>query len=296
MPPKYCNLCGRRISSGVVNIYHRWGKASGKGLTVCAKCEHTAPRCRVCGLPTTGDELCAYCQEHLPRCIVCGETITDHYFQHNGRGPFCENCVTNRAPCAVCGNPLGDHNWKLHDGRVICDSCHQTAVYDHHRAAELFNWVTQIIIERLRLSTHIPLVAKLVDRNQLLELVAEKEESPSEPETIFGIYRAEDLNRVVYVEYGLPQILFIQVAAHEYAHAWQRENCPMLNSRLVSEGFSEWVAYKVLQAMGTRKKQAIMLQRADLYGDGLRWMLAVERERGIVGVVAECRAVRDFAT
>ena len=96
---------------------------------------------------------------------------------------------------------------------------------------------------------------------------------------------------MMYLLSGLPQILLIQVAAHEWAHAWQGENCPLLRDPLVREGFAEWVAYRTLQTLGAVKKRALMERQNGLYGDGLRRMLALERQAGAAGVLDFCRRV-----
>jgi hypothetical protein len=93
----------------------------------------------------------------------------------------------------------------------------------------------------------------------------------------------------MYVLSGLPQILLIQTVAHEWAHAWQGENCPLLKDPLVREGFAEWAAYKTLQAMGATKKMALMEEQNGLYGEGLRRMLELERHGGMDGVLTFCR-------
>ena len=77
--------------------------------------------------------------------------------------------------------------------------------------------------------------------------------------------------------------------AHEWAHAWQGENCPLLQDSLVGEGFAEWTAYKTLQTMGAVKKMALMERQNGLYGEGLRKMLELERHSGGDGVLAFCR-------
>lgn len=124
----------------------------------------------------------------------------------------------------------------------------------------------------------MPPALSLVDRNQMLALLAQvKDEDADQPELVFGLFVRRGRKRMVYVEYGLPQILMIQVIAHELAHAWQGENCPLLRDPLFREGFAEWVAYRALLALGAVKKAALMTQRTDLYGQGLQMMLALER-------------------
>jgi aminopeptidase N len=55
--------------------------------------------------------------------------------------------------------------------------------------------------------------------------------------------------------------LVIRVTAHEYAHAWQGENCPLLDDPLLREGFAEWVAYRVLEYYRLDRQLDLMLKR-----------------------------------
>jgi hypothetical protein len=48
-------------------------------------------------------------------------------------------------------------------------------------------------------------------------------EAELDPERTLGIYARRGMRRGIYVQTGLPRMLFLQVAAHEYAHAWQGE-------------------------------------------------------------------------
>jgi len=128
-------------------------------------------------------------------------------------------------------------------------------------------------------------VLLLVDRHQMLSVLEQvKTEYTDRPDLVFGLFARQGRKRAIYVETGLPQIMMIQVIAHEYAHAWQGENCPLLRDPLMREGFAEWAAYHVLEALGAVKKAALMEQRADLYGQGLRFMLALEGQGGAAGV------------
>jgi hypothetical protein len=130
----------------------------------------------------------------------------------------------------------------------------------------------------------------LVDRHQMLALLEQTEVGGADdPDRVFGLFFRRGRKRAIYVEYGLPQILMIQVMAHEVAHAWQGENCPLLRDPFVREGFSEWAAYRVLTALGAVKKVALLEQRADLYGQGLRFMLALEHQGGTAVIFQTCR-------
>jgi len=225
-------------------------------------------------------------------CLVCGRPVGHTFVTVGDAGPFCETCYQSRPHCDTCGVPVGDLAWVLADGRHICDRCHQTAIYQPERAQELYQQTVQIIQRQLGLTLNVPTEFKLVDRNRLQELVAYQDpqggDGTSDMDKTLGLYVRRGRRRGMYVEYGLPQILLVQVIAHEYAHAWQGENCPLLRDPLIREGFAEWVAYKVLGTLGASKKMAIMEARPGLYGDGLRRLLELERAGGVVGVLADC--------
>jgi hypothetical protein len=95
--------------------------------------------------------------------------------------------------------------------------------------------------------------------------------------------------RAIYVEYGLPRIFFSEVVAHEYAHAWQAENAPLLADAELREGFAEWVAYKVMESWGCRLRLERFRARQDLYGAGLRRVLGWEAAGGVDEVLERIR-------
>jgi hypothetical protein len=185
---------------------------------------------------------------------------------------------------------VGENCIRLPDGRHICPRCHQTAVYDQARARELFDRVVDAITDRLGLGLNVGTDFTLVDHQHLQRLVAE---SPTplldDPSKAVGLFAREGRKRVMSVLLGLPQIVFIQVTAHEWAHAWEVENCPLLRDPVVREGFAEWVAHKTLQAMGAVKKTMLMERQDSIYGAGLRKMLALEQQVGTAGVLDFCR-------
>lgn len=286
---RFCHLCGRRAHKA--RIYHRQGD-DGPGLVVCDECEDRQPRCQVCNTPMvpelTRDGLCQACWTASPSCLACGQPVGRRMVHIGDDGPYCEACHQNRPHCDVCGVPVGEPSWLLADGRQICDRCHQTAVYRPERGRELFDRTVAIIQHELGLALNVPTEFALVDRNQIEALLQERNGEPGDGKTL-GLFMRRGRRRGMYVEYGLPQILLIQVIAHEYAHAWQGENCPLMRDPMLREGFAEWVAFKVLQALGATKKMKVMEERKGLYGDGLRHMLAIEKAQGAAGVLDYCR-------
>ena len=288
---RFCHLCGREVRRA--RIYRRQGD-DAPGLVVCDECEAGQPRCRICNRPMVAalarDGLCPDCWASTPTCLACGQPVGRSWVHVGDDGLYCETCYRTRPHCDVCGVPVGEPAWQLADGRQICNRCHQTAVYRPERGQELFERTVGIIQRELGLTLNVPTEFALVDRNQMEALLQEGNGEPGDGKTL-GLFARQGRQRGMYVEYGLPQILLIQVIAHEYAHAWQGENCPLLRDLEVKEGFAEWVAYKVLQALGAAKKMKVMEERKGLYGDGLRRLLAVEQARGPAGVLDFCQEV-----
>jgi hypothetical protein len=285
----YCNLCGRPLGRGA--RHYRHPAFSDRPLQVCGYCERLAPRCRQCHQPMRIDRavagLCAACAAGAPRCLACGSLLADRYYEINGRGPFCETCHATRKRCDVCGVPLDAQVQWLPDGRAICGTCQLTAIMDAERAHQLFEWVVDVVGSVLGLQLRIGVRFTLSDRVGVrAQLQKIKPEHWHDADKVLGVYVRDGRHRTIYVQNGLPQILFVQVVAHEWTHAWQAENCPLVRDVLIVEGFAEWVAYKVLQAMQASKKMALMTERPDLYGVGLRVMLAREGRAGESGVLA----------
>lgn len=182
--------------------------------------------------------LCITCQKLVKICLVCGEEIKGRYLEFDGVGPYCLNCQKHRAPCDICTAPLTIEHWLLSDGRTMCTHCHITAVYEHSNATILYDEMKAVVAQLLDIRLNVPTGLALVDRNQLAEVIRGVITSAGEPglhraeeldaQRTLGIYARKGIRRGIYIQTGLPRLLFLQVAAHEYAHAWQGENCPLL--------------------------------------------------------------------
>ena len=116
-------------------------------------------------------------------------------------------------------------------------------------------------------------------------------QSDSGPDLV-GLFVHAGRLRAIYVEYGLPRIFFSEVLAHEYAHAWQAENAPLLADPELREGFAEWVAYKTVESWGCRLRLDRFRERQDTYGAGLRRVLGWEATGGVAEVLERIRRER----
>jgi hypothetical protein len=294
----HCNLCGREAGANEYRLFKRRDEAGAKGLVVCAECERDQPRCIVCQMPMREERraigVCGLCLRDGLVCRACGRRIRDDWTILNGNdGPYCSECFRTRERCTLCGVPVGDPPRGLPDERPLCDRCYQTRVTDPAEAHSLFERVLGLLYSGMGMGLNIRPALSLVDHERLVELAlnAIPDQADRRDKTL-ALFTLKGRRRVIYLQDCLPRILLIQVIAHEFAHAWEGENAPLLADPVLKEGFAEWTAYHVLVKLDAHKKAKQMMERADLYGDGLRQLLEVERGGGEPAVVDLVRHAR----
>ena len=220
----------------------------------------------------------------LDHCTACGTALVGSYFVVENRPEhFCAECMHNRPRCAGCGVPVGALHWSLHDGRVLCARCHQMAVYDPTEAFQLYEATVRDVVAQLGLALRVGVAFRLVDAIAMTRLRTEGGMPPTGE--VLGLYQRHGTLRVIYMLYGLPKLTFRTTVAHEYAHAWQGENCPLLDDEVLREGFAEWVAYHHLQCLGCSRAAEAMLTSNHPYRPMFQRVLAIEQCHGTAGVI-----------
>jgi hypothetical protein len=224
------------------------------------------------------------------RCASCGDGLAGGYYTLAGRPErYCARCITTRPRCASCGAPLGERHWRLHDGRLQCAACHATAVYDAGLARAIFDETVAAVAAQLRLTLNVGVAFRLVDAPTLEGIRADGAAPAPEGGHTLGLYRRQGHLRVIYMLYGLPRLTFRTTVAHEYAHAWQGEHCPLLSDDELREGFAEWVAYHHLRWLGCGLAAERMLNAPHPYRPALERVLELERRIGAAGVIEHLR-------
>lgn len=220
----------------------------------------------------------------LDRCASCGDTLSGSYYTLIDRPErYCERCIATRPRCASCGAPLGGQHWRLHDERLQCAACHATAVYDAAVARALFDQTVTGVVAQLGLTLNVGVAFRLVDAPTLEAIRSAGQPAPAGMNTL-GLYQRRGHLRAIYMLYGLPRLGFRTTVAHEYAHAWQGERCPLLRDDELREGHAEWVAYHHLLWLGCTKAAERMLSAPHPYRPALERVLAMERRLGLAGV------------
>jgi hypothetical protein len=220
------------------------------------------------------------------RCAACGASLdAGYYFFRDRRDRYCQACIDNRPRCDACSAPVGDQHWTLHDGRVLCAHCHNTAIYDPVQARSLFDETVGAVVRQLGLALRVGVEFRLVDAPSLAQVRSAANDGHASAEKTLGLYHRQGRLRAIYVLYGLPKLMFRMVVAHEYAHAWQGETCPLLEDDRLREGFAEWVAYRHLLHLGCSKEAQRMLTSNHPYRPMLEEVLAIDGRVGPSGVV-----------
>src|SRR5207249_10013538 len=91
---------------------------------------------------------------------------------------------------------------------------------------------------QIGMSLREPCQLKLVSSRQIMSLVDKSllyNLDAGSRERCFGLFMRQGAHRTIYIEAGLPQIVLLEVMAHEYAPAWQSENCGVRGRGSASE-------------------------------------------------------------
>jgi Protein DA1 len=150
-------------------------------------------------------------------------------------------------------------------------------------ASAIFDETVTGVVAQLGLTLNVGVAFRLVDAPTLEELRSGGAPIPQGLTTL-GLYQRRGHLRAIYMLYGLPRLGFRTTVAHEYAHAWQGERCPLLRDEELREGHAEWVAYHHLRWLGCTKAADRMVSSAHPYRPALDRVLTMERRLGIAGV------------
>jgi len=203
---------------------------------------------------------------------------------------YCETCMTTRPRCDICRAPLNAQGkiFSGRDGKIYrCSTCFSTAVNGLEQATRLYNETYRLLSKTLMLEIPTLPPLSLVERARMIELhqqagILAGSDTPLGPEHqhLLGFFQSVGTDQHIYIEQLLPQTLFRAVAAHELAHSWQSTHAPQGQPVKIVEGFAEWVAYHALLLLGHQVEAARLTRRNDLYGEGLQYFIALERQQG----------------
>jgi hypothetical protein len=275
-----CGICGEPI----LGQYTKYPEIN---LTVCEKCMNTVPKCDFCGRPDKNlvkagrKNICLACAQKADLCYLCRQPIVGQYvvFEGNMSRKYCQACVDKYHKCSSCGAPVGLSGFTLEDGRQLCSECYSEGLFRADQVAAIKAEVLEYLSNYLAINiTH-----KITYTLQGEKFIKEKSNGLSGD--LNGLFYRKGDSFEIYVLYGLRRNDMYQVQAHEIAHAWMSENAKSEHSLEETEGFAQWVSYHLLGNLGLRDQQQLLLDGDNIYANGLRKMLQIEKERGQRGVL-----------
>jgi len=282
-----CDICNMPLVGKYVQYSH--------GLTVCQHCYETRPHCFICDVPIKDDYhtvrdkiVCPNCYEKAKRCSCCKRIILpgEEYSTFEGyTDVFCQHCMKNALRCDACGRPVSDTaSWALGDGRVLCEECNSKAVFDLKTANRLFKEMREFLKSEFGIYIDHSIELRLVRTDQLEQLGTEKSTKGRRR----GLFECKSQCNyyTIYMLYGLTENAFQAVAAHEYTHAWQSENCPPDQTELLTEGLARWVEYQVYKKIGDfHAAKMIETDNDPVYGKGFKKIREIVRKKGYYGLL-----------
>ena len=288
--PQRCQRCSRQLG----NTFLR----AGNHVYCSRQCfHHTLPNCNTCNkrlvseyLVLEGKKFCSQTcmRKVLPTCEICERaiqetvTINNHvYCRQHANGPRCFSCML----------PFGG-GYKLDDGREMCDSCHETGVFKHGRASDLYHKAYEGLREVTGRQLKTLPTMKLVDAPTLGKFTGHMTKGNSKM-IARGFYRnhvetqfVEDLlgnvvnrdrkvTKTVYLLYGLEEKEFTTTAVHELTHDLLSEHFRKYGEIPVwaEEGICQYVAAMFAKKMGYADEFAKIEGGTDpIYGHGYQYM------------------------
>ncbi|HEX6819530.1 MAG TPA: hypothetical protein VF120_14225 [Ktedonobacterales bacterium] len=285
-----CARCGVPLSDAAIASAHRSGNPA-----LCGDCLRSAQRCSACQQPLLG---VFYTFENL---LGPGPAENQRGGQTTGKGSiqgisqerkFCARCVQHRPRCDLCSAPVAEGSTPVADGQWRCEICSAELVLGEDGVRAVYRMATALFATTVDSALRETPQLEVVSRRELSALRQRYSRGTNgsrqdgDGHHVLGYFVSSHGRTTIYVERALPRPLLLGTLAHELGHAWQAEFAPGVRELLLSEGFAEWVAHRVLVAAGMQATAARATRRDDIYGRGLRHFLEIERLSGRGGVLA----------
>lgn len=274
-------------------LEEKWTVFKGKKYHPDCYKKHVQPRCAVCGLTISGEytedqggvyHIECYKQRKLPQCDVCLDPIEGDYVKdpwgnishtsHQGK-PYkmCSSCS------AIVSGRTSRGGFLYSDGRVVCGRCRASAVFHPTSVTHL----TRTVIDTLSRSGFGDFPDNVTVT--LVDLHTMKSKSGSDKKSTKGFTKTSVTSvgsftlyssHEIFILYGLPELEFKGILAHELLHTW-------LNARKISlpkkeiEGFCNIGSMIVYRQDGSKLATVLLDNMQNdpdpTYGDGYRLML-----------------------
>jgi len=180
------------------------------------------------------------------------------------------------------------------DGRTICGQCKKTSVTD----GVVVNRSKRKVLDLLAQAgfADIPKNIEIVLTNR--HALTNKTDHPftrglTLTNTHFSNYKRVGMEHQIGILFGLPELEFSGILAHELLHVWQNQNDVKL-SAMHTEGFcnlgSYWVYRSESSDLSKQLIRLLMENKDPIYGNGFRLMHKKLENLGWKGLISEILA------
>ncbi len=230
-----CDYCKKPITD-------QWIDHGGKKYHIDCYNINIKPRCKKCGIAIKDKYIKkddnyyhpeCYKQEALPTCSICGKYIDGKYYEdkwgnkahvsHNGKATqMCNSCGR------IISYATSNNGVKYPDGRNLCGICELTAVKTDAKVLKAKHEILTLLKKYGISGIPQSVPVHIVDKSQFRQ-VAKKSIHPDTYGFALSTVKTKNKKVVstihsIYILYGLPEIQFYGVLAHELMHIWINEN------------------------------------------------------------------------
>lgn len=294
-----CEYCGKNIK-GTFNV------SEGKYYHNECYINYIRPRCKKCGLVINNAYIKddegfyyhpdCYKQEVLPICSVCGKYIEEKYYIDKwGNNAHIYHGKIKTKLCNSCGRIISyktsNNGVEYNDGRTICGICDLSAVKNDSKILKAKHKILALLKEKgiNKIPENVPI--HLADKKMILKMGNNSVSEDSYGLTLTNVKtkNKDIVSQIhsIYILYGLPEIEFEGVLAHELLHVWINERQIKIKGKDL-EGFCNLGSAFVYQSYKTKHSEILlekMYENKDkIYGDGFRKIMKIYEKEGIEGV------------
>lgn len=239
---------------------------------------------------------CERCYEKIRlKCGICNENIKGKYIiNHNIN--VCAICDATYSNCDACNrhlSPLTDGGYSISDGRKVCSICYKSIVDDNDKLNDYFNKMSRFMRKiGFRISNYDKLSMRLAPSHDIDE---SRGICLYESTTTNGVVTKREFT--IKVLFGLPELSFEGILAHELFHMWVKINTSNNLTKFQEEGVANLCQYLYVLHIGNTTKDENnkflskhiidnMMQNNDInYGAGFRKAKDIYESHGIEGIM-----------
>ena len=218
-------------------------------------------------------------------CDICRGTIDNNYFKdawgnqyhayHKKDGNFCATCSR------MISVRLTGGGFQFNDGRYMCKLCSASMVDSHEKKLHSTNSVIELLSRKEIYIVEDSIEISLVDKKTLQKAILHL--SNHNEETVKAITILNNNKYEIKILWGLNQLEFEGVLAHELLHVWIDYNNIRLNESKL-EGFCNLGSAMVYKYYNNQLSNILLKSMRNnddpIYGRGYKYMNSILKVHG----------------